>query len=119
MKRGLLFKLSPPCFYTGCVSGDGGHTYSRILQGICHAKLIDDSGEREDKTVITGLLVIVAGAIVFNTAFAVPRYSAPVPQVGDSSNAITAQQVDSKMNNERGCGCSPCLSWTEIILRPR
>ena len=33
---------------------------------------------------ITGLLALVAGAIVFNTAFAVPRYSAPVAQVGDS-----------------------------------
>ena len=51
---------------------------------------------------ITGLLAIVAGAIVCNTASAVPRYSAPVPQVGDSSNAVAAHQVDSRMNNERG-----------------
>ena len=33
---------------------------------------------------ITGLLVIIAGAIISNTLFAVPRYSASVPQVGDS-----------------------------------
>ena len=104
MKRGLLFKLSPSCFYPGYASGDGGQAYSRIQQGIRHAKAVDESGGREDKTMkmITGLLAIVAGAIVFNTAFAVPRYSAPVAQVGDSPNAVTAQQSDSKMNNERG-----------------
>ena len=51
---------------------------------------------------ITGLLAIVAGTLVFNSAFAVPRYSASVPQVSDSPNAVAAQQVDSKMNNERG-----------------
>ena len=45
---------------------------------------------------ITGLLAIVAGALVFDSAFAVPRYSAPVPQVGDPSSAVTARQVDSK-----------------------
>ena len=50
---------------------------------------------------ITGLLAIVAGAIVFNVSLAVPRYSASVPQIDDSSNAVTAQQGDSKMNNER------------------
>ena len=51
---------------------------------------------------ITGLLAIVAGALVFDSAFAVPRYSASVPQVSDSPNAVAAHQVDSKMNNERG-----------------
>ena len=86
------------------MSGDCGRAVSSILQGVRQSKSVDESGEREDKTMkmITGLLVIIAGAIISNTLFAVPRYSASVPQVGDSSNAITAQQVDSKMNNERG-----------------
>ena len=35
---------------------------------------------------ITGLLAIVAGAIVLNTSFAVPRYSASVPQVDSELN---------------------------------
>ena len=35
---------------------------------------------------ITGLLAIVAGALVFDSAFAVPRYSASVPQVDSELN---------------------------------
>lgn len=40
---------------------------------------------------ITGLLAIVAGALVFDSAFAVPRYSAPVAQVGDSHAMESAE----------------------------
>ncbi len=52
--------------------------------------------------IFVGLLAIFTIAFVFSTAFAVPRYSASVPQVGDSPNAVADQQVDGKMNNERG-----------------
>ena len=40
---------------------------------------------------ITGLLAIVAGALVFDSAFAVPRYSARVAQVGDSPAMESAE----------------------------
>ena len=49
-----------------------------------------------------GLLAIAIVAFVSGTVSAVPRYSAIVPQVGDSSDAATVQQVDGKMNDERG-----------------
>ena len=64
-------------------------TVFSILQGFRHAKSVDGSGEREDKAVkmITGLLAIIVGALVFNSALAVPRYSASAPQVGDSHHS--------------------------------
>ena len=59
--------------------------------------------------IFVGLLAIFTIAFVFSTAFAVPRYSASVPQAGDSpvtqpaiesANTVIVPQVDSNMSTE-------------------